>query len=78
MTFKSKSPGKKRGVILEHARVPFVGARVKRWAPGQGDNGVQGTIIGLVLPGEPNPKQEAWNVEIMWPGKVKTTEYVTY
>lgn len=76
--FRSGGPGKNRGVVLEHARVPFIGARVKRWAPGHGDNGTLGTIIGFKTPGEPDPTHEAWNVDILWPGKVKTTEYVTY
>lgn len=69
---------KKRGVILEHARVPFIGARVKRWAPGFGDNGEQGVVVGFGLPGEPNPAHEAWESDILWPGKRKTREYVTY
>src|SRR5688572_4959621 len=76
--FKSSGPGRNRGVVLEHARVPFVGARVKRWSPGHGDNGLQGTIVGFTLPGDPNPRHEAWEAVIMWPGRRKTKEYVTY
>jgi hypothetical protein len=76
--FKSGGPGKIRGAVLEHSRIPYIGARVKRWAPGHGDNGMQGVIIGFRMLGEPDPKHEAWRVDIMWPGKVKTTEYVTY
>jgi len=78
MSFKSMRPKKGRGAVLEHSRVPFVGARVKRYAPGHGDNGTLGTIVEMVLPGEPDPGHEAWNVVILWPGKVKTTEFVTY
>ena len=68
------------GIVLCEAHAPFIGGLVKRWKPGQGDNGIQGRITEILsADGKMNPNAKAWTVKVAWPDKDKeAVEVVTY